>query len=67
MPPKRTAPPHVLDPVMEMGMEPDQVGALALRGLRENAEYVFTHAEYAGMIESRVARVLRAAAQSGGA
>jgi NAD(P)-dependent dehydrogenase (short-subunit alcohol dehydrogenase family) len=57
---------HVLDPVMEMGMEPDQVGALALRGMRENAEYVFTHPEYASMIESRFAPVLRAAAQSAG-
>ena len=57
---------HVLDPVMEMGMEPDQVGALALRGMRENAEYVFTHGEYVSMIESRFARVLRAAPQSGG-
>ena len=56
---------HVLDPVMQMGMEPDRVAAFALRGIRENAEYVFTHAEYESAIASRFARVLRAAGQTG--
>jgi NAD(P)-dependent dehydrogenase (short-subunit alcohol dehydrogenase family) len=54
---------HVLDAVMEMGIHPDEVGRVALAGIRENAEYVFTHTEYEGLIGSRFARVLRAAGQ----
>jgi NAD(P)-dependent dehydrogenase (short-subunit alcohol dehydrogenase family) len=56
---------HVLDPVMEMGIEPEACAALALKGIRANAEYVFTHAEYEPMIRARFERVLRAAGKVG--
>jgi NAD(P)-dependent dehydrogenase (short-subunit alcohol dehydrogenase family) len=55
---------HVLDPVMRLGMDPDQVGRLAVQGIRENADTVFTHGEYEGLISTRFARVLRAAARA---
>jgi hypothetical protein len=51
---------HVLDPVMDMGMDPDQVARIALAGIRENASYVFTHTEYQGMIAGRFEQVLKA-------
>jgi len=57
---------HVLDAVMDMGMDPDQVGRLALAGIREDAEFVFTDKAYEELISQRFARVLRAAGQVGG-
>ncbi len=50
----------VLAPMIEEGADPLEVGEFVLRGVRENAEYIFTHAEFRDWIEARFQRVLAA-------
>jgi NAD(P)-dependent dehydrogenase (short-subunit alcohol dehydrogenase family) len=45
---------------MAVGMDPIEVGRIALRGVRENALYVFTHPEFQPLIADRFAKVLAA-------
>ncbi len=45
---------------MAVGMDPIEVGRFALRGVRENALYVFTHPEFQPLIADRFAKVLAA-------
>jgi len=47
-------------PGMEEGMDPLEVGRRVLRGVRENALYVFTHPEFKPIVEERFAQVLDA-------
>jgi NAD(P)-dependent dehydrogenase (short-subunit alcohol dehydrogenase family) len=49
-----------LAPFIEGGMDPDAVAPMVLRGIRANAEYIFTHAQFRGAIEARFQRVLAA-------
>ena len=48
---------------MAMGMDPIEVGRFALRGVREDALYVFTHPEFQPLIADRFAKVLAALAR----
>jgi NAD(P)-dependent dehydrogenase (short-subunit alcohol dehydrogenase family) len=54
---------QTLAPMIEGGADPLEVGEFVLRGVRENAEYIFTHAEFRGLIEARFQRVLAALPQ----
>ena len=47
-----------LSPFIEGGMDPDDVAPMVIRGVRANAEYIFTHGQFRGPIEARFARVL---------
>jgi NAD(P)-dependent dehydrogenase (short-subunit alcohol dehydrogenase family) len=49
-----------LAPMIAGGADPLEVGELVLRGVRENAEYIFTSGEFRGLIEARFERVLAA-------
>ena len=51
---------EIITPGMSEGMEPIEVGRRALRGVRENALYVFTHPEFQPLIADRFAKVLAA-------
>lgn len=44
-------------PVMEIGMPPDEVGDLVVRGIGDNAEYIFTHPELGSLFEARFAAI----------
>ncbi len=57
-----TAPDHleIITPGMAEGMDPIEVGRRALRGVRENALYVFTHPEFQPLIARRFERVMEA-------
>jgi len=50
----------MLSPFIEGGMHPDEVAALVLAGIRNDAEYVFTHAEFRAVLAERFGRVLAA-------
>jgi NAD(P)-dependent dehydrogenase (short-subunit alcohol dehydrogenase family) len=50
----------MLSPFIEGGMHPDQVASLVLEGIRNDAEYVFTHAEFRPILAERFGRVLAA-------
>ena len=50
----------MLSPFIEGGMHPDEVAALVLEGIRNDAEYVFTHAEFRPLLAERFGRVLAA-------
>jgi NAD(P)-dependent dehydrogenase (short-subunit alcohol dehydrogenase family) len=50
----------IITPGMAEGMDPIDVGRHALRGVRENALYVFTHPEFQPLIADRFAKVLAA-------
>jgi NAD(P)-dependent dehydrogenase (short-subunit alcohol dehydrogenase family) len=45
---------------LEAGADPLEVGEHVLRGVREDAEYVFTHGEFRALVEARFQRVLAA-------
>jgi hypothetical protein len=45
-------------------MDPLEVGRFALRGVRENALYVFTHPEFEPLIAQRFQKVLAALARA---
>ena len=47
-----------LTPFISGGMDPDDVAPIVLRGIRANAEYIFTHAQFRGAIDARFQRVL---------
>lgn len=47
-------------PGMAEGMDPVEVGRRVVRGVRENALYVFTHPEFKPIVEQRFAQVLDA-------
>jgi NAD(P)-dependent dehydrogenase (short-subunit alcohol dehydrogenase family) len=47
-------------PGMAEGMDPVEVGRRVVRGVRENALYVFTHPEFKPIVEQRFAQVLAA-------
>jgi NAD(P)-dependent dehydrogenase (short-subunit alcohol dehydrogenase family) len=47
-------------PGMAEGMDPVEVGRRVVRGVRENALYVFTHPEFKPFVEQRFAQVLDA-------
>jgi len=49
-----------LEPFITGGMDPDEVAPIVLRGIRANAEYIFTHAQFRAPIEARFQRVLAA-------
>jgi NAD(P)-dependent dehydrogenase (short-subunit alcohol dehydrogenase family) len=51
---------EIITPGMAEGMDPLEVGRRALRGVRENALYVFTHPEFQPFIAERFAKVLAA-------
>ncbi len=52
---------QLLRPLIAMGTkDPAIIAAYALRGLRANAAYVFTHAEYKEIIAGRFGEVVRA-------
>jgi NAD(P)-dependent dehydrogenase (short-subunit alcohol dehydrogenase family) len=51
---------EIITPGMAEGMDPIEVGRRALRGVRENAQYVFTHPEFQPLIADRFAKVLAA-------
>ena len=50
----------MLSPFIEGGMHPDEVASLVLAGIRDDAEYVFTHAEFRAILAERFGRVLAA-------
>ena len=50
----------IITPGMAEGMDPIDVGRHALRGVRENALYVFTHPEFQPLIADRFAKVIAA-------
>jgi len=50
----------MLAPMVEGGLDPLDVGELVLRGVVENAEYIFTHAMFRDVVEQRFNRVLAA-------
>lgn len=54
----------IITPGMAEGMDPIDVGRHALRGVRENALYVFTHAEFEPLIADRFTKVLAALARA---
>src|SRR5215475_11913845 len=47
-----------LKPFITGGMDPDDVAPIVLRGVRANAEYIFTHGQFRAPIEARFRRVL---------
>ena len=50
----------MLTPFIEGGMHPDEVAGLVLAGIRSDAAYVFTHAEFRAVLAERFDRVLAA-------
>ncbi len=44
--------------MLESGIDPEDVGDAVLRGIRENADYIFTHPEFRPIIEARFQTVL---------
>jgi len=52
------------EPVMAVGMPPDDVGDLVLDGVRENATYVFTHPDFGVAFEPRFEEMRRALARA---
>ncbi|HKA15560.1 MAG TPA: SDR family NAD(P)-dependent oxidoreductase [Myxococcota bacterium] len=50
----------IITPGMAEGMDPIDVGRHAVRGVRENAMYVFTHPEFQPLIADRFAKVIAA-------
>jgi NAD(P)-dependent dehydrogenase (short-subunit alcohol dehydrogenase family) len=50
----------IITPGMAEGMDPLEVGERVLRGVRENALYIFTHPEFQPLIAQRFERVLAA-------
>lgn len=48
--------------IVEQGMSPDEVGELVVRGIAENAPYVFTHPEFAVIFEPRLQAIREALA-----
>jgi NAD(P)-dependent dehydrogenase (short-subunit alcohol dehydrogenase family) len=54
----------VIVPGMASGMDPLQVGRHVVRGVRENALYIFTHPEFRPLLEQRFERVLAALERS---
>jgi NAD(P)-dependent dehydrogenase (short-subunit alcohol dehydrogenase family) len=53
----------IITPGMAVGMDPIDVGRHAVRGVRENALYVFTHPEFEPLIAERFQKVLAALAR----
>ena len=51
---------EILAPMIADGMSPEQIGEIVLRGVRENADYIFTHALFRDLIEQKFARVRQA-------
>lgn len=51
---------EIIAPGMAEGMDPIEVGRHVLRGVRENALYVFTHPEFQPLIANRFEKVLAA-------
>jgi len=51
---------EILAPMIADGMPPEQVGEIVLRGVRENAEYIFTHTLFRELFEQKFARVAQA-------
>jgi NAD(P)-dependent dehydrogenase (short-subunit alcohol dehydrogenase family) len=51
---------EILNPFIEGGMPPDELGALVLAAIRDDAEYVFTHAGFRTLLGERFGRVLAA-------
>jgi NAD(P)-dependent dehydrogenase (short-subunit alcohol dehydrogenase family) len=49
-------------PIVELGMSPDEVGDLVVRGMAENATYVFTHPEFGVIFEPRLQAIREALA-----
>lgn len=54
----------VITPGMSAGLHPDEVGRHALRGIEEDALYVFTHPEFEPLLRQRFERVLAAVERS---
>jgi NAD(P)-dependent dehydrogenase (short-subunit alcohol dehydrogenase family) len=54
-------------PVMEVGISPDRVAGMVLRGIEENATYIFTHPEFGATFEPRLAAIRAALAVGGDA
>jgi NAD(P)-dependent dehydrogenase (short-subunit alcohol dehydrogenase family) len=52
------------EPVMAVGMPPDDVGDLVIDGIRENATYVFTHPDFGVAFEPRFEEMRRALARA---
>ena len=52
------------EPVMAVGMPPDDVGDLVIDGIRENATYVFTHPDFGAAFEPRFDEMRRALART---
>ena len=52
------------EPVMAVGMPPDDVGDLVIDGIRENATYVFTHPDFGVAFEPRFDEMRRALARA---
>ena len=52
------------EPVMAVGMPPDDVGDLVIDGIRENATYVFTHPDFGIAFEPRFEEMRRALARA---
>ena len=52
------------EPVMAVGMPPDDVGDLVIDGIRENATYVFTHPDFGAAFEPRFEEMRRALARA---
>ena len=51
---------EVIVPGMAAGMDPEDVGRYLLRGVREEALYIFTHVDLKPVVEHRFAQVLAA-------
>jgi len=51
-------------PVMEVGMPPEDVGELVVRGIAENATYIFTHPDFGAAFEPRFEEMRRALAKT---
>jgi len=51
---------EIITPGMSEGLHPDAVGRHALRGIEEDALYVFTHPEFGPLLRERFDRVLAA-------
>ena len=47
-------------PIVDQGMSPDEVAGLVVRGIRENAAYVFTHPEFGVIFEPRLQAIREA-------
>jgi len=43
---------------IEAGIEPEEVGRHVLRGIRTNADFIFTHPDYRGLFEGRFEKIL---------